>query len=58
MFEYFFDGRRKGLSRENVLKLDVHSTGYMNAIVFWFDPFSPACGLRARWMEGAREGLW
>lgn len=37
VFEYFFDGIQKGRGRENVLKLEVTETGYMNGICFWFD---------------------
>jgi protein arginine N-methyltransferase 7 len=37
VFEYFFQGDRKGRSRENVLKLEVVNPGHLNAIVFWFD---------------------
>ena len=38
VFEYFFGGNEtKGRNRENVLKLPIVSSGYMNAIVFWFD---------------------
>ena len=37
VFEYFFDGIQKGRGRENVLKMEVTDTGYMNGICFWFD---------------------
>ncbi|KAK9815442.1 hypothetical protein WJX72_003717 [[Myrmecia] bisecta] len=37
VFEYFFDGLRKGRGRENIVKLETTATGTMNAIAFWFD---------------------
>lgn len=37
VFEYFFDGARKGRSRENVLKLEVVKSGILNGVVMWYD---------------------
>lgn len=37
MFEYFFEGDRKGRGRDNILKLEVIAKGEMNAVAFWFD---------------------
>ena len=37
VFEYFFDGKRKGRSRANVLKLEVTQSGILNGIVMWYD---------------------
>ncbi|BDA48465.1 Protein arginine N-methyltransferase 7 [Coccomyxa sp. Obi] len=37
VFEYFFDGMRKGRGRENILRLEVLEAGHLNAIAFWFD---------------------
>lgn len=37
-FELFFDGSHgKGRGRESVLRLETIASGYMNAVVFWFD---------------------
>jgi len=37
VFEYFFEGERKGRGRDNIVKLDVIAEGAMNAVAFWFD---------------------
>ncbi len=37
VFEYFFEGERKGRGRDNIVKLDVIAEGIMNAVAFWFD---------------------
>jgi len=37
VFEYFFEGERKGRGRDNIVKLDVIAEGMMNAVAFWFD---------------------
>lgn len=37
VFEYFFEGERKGRGRDNIVKLDVIAEGKMNAVAFWFD---------------------
>ena len=37
VFEYFFEGNRKGRGRDNILKLEVTTAGEMNAVAFWFD---------------------
>ena len=37
-FEFFFDGSRgRAAGRESVLRLETIASGYMNAVVFWFD---------------------
>ena len=37
-FEFFFDGSRgTRRGRESVLRLETIASGYMNAVVFWFD---------------------
>jgi protein arginine N-methyltransferase 7 len=37
-FEFFFDGSQtRGKGRESVLRMETIASGYMNAIVFWFD---------------------
>ena len=38
MFEFAFDGSKtKGRGRESVLRLETVASGYLNAVVFWFD---------------------
>ena len=37
VFEYFFEGERKGRGRDNILKLEVITRGEMNAVAAWFD---------------------
>ena len=37
VFEYSFEGERKGRGRDNIVKLDVIAEGVMNAVTFWFD---------------------
>ncbi|DBA83709.1 TPA: hypothetical protein ACH3X1_006247 [Trebouxia sp. C0004] len=37
VFEYFFEGERKGRGRDNIVKLDVIAEGMLNAVAFWFD---------------------
>lgn len=37
VFEYFFEGTRKGRGRENIIKLAIEANGTLNAIAFWFD---------------------
>ena len=38
VFEFAFDGSKtKGRGRESVLRLETVASGYLNAVVFWFD---------------------
>ena len=37
VFEFFFDNSMKQKGRETVIKLETVASGYLNAIVFWFD---------------------
>ena len=37
VFEFFFDDSMKQKGRETVIKLETVASGYLNAIVFWFD---------------------
>ncbi|KAL3131069.1 hypothetical protein ABBQ38_000384 [Trebouxia sp. C0009 RCD-2024] len=37
VFDYFFEGERKGRGRDNIVKLEVAAEGDMNAVAFWFD---------------------
>lgn len=37
VFEYFFEGDRRGRGRDNIVKLDIVEPGVVNAIAFWFD---------------------
>ena len=37
VFEYFFEGARRGRGRENILKLPITASGTVTAIAFWFD---------------------
>lgn len=35
--EYYFDGSTKSKGREGLIKLETIASGYLNAIIFWFD---------------------
>ena len=37
VFEYFFEGVRRGRGRENILKMPITASGTVTAIAFWFD---------------------
>ena len=37
VFEFFFDNSMKQKGRETVIKLETVASGYLNAVVFWFD---------------------
>jgi hypothetical protein len=64
VFEYFFEGEKRGRGRENIIKLEVVETGVLNAIVFWFDLHLDSeetitTGTRGRlaWLAAGVEGL-
>ena len=37
VFEFFFDNSMKGKGKETVVKLETVTSGYLNAVLFWFD---------------------
>ena len=37
VFEFFFDNSMKQKGRETVIKLETVASGYLNAVIFWFD---------------------